>query len=73
VIADVVMAGMKGAELIELLKTENPSLQTILISGYVDEEQARRVAESTASLFISKPFSMSDLVESAMRLCKLRP
>ena len=41
VIADVVMAGMKGPELIELLKMHNPSIQTILISGYGDEEQVQ--------------------------------
>jgi CheY-like chemotaxis protein len=71
VIADVVMAGMKGPELIELLKMHNPSIQTILISGYCDEEQTR-LATASASLFISKPFSMSELVESAMLLCKVR-
>jgi len=72
VIADVVMAGMKGTELVELLKTHNPSIQTILISGYGDEERVRRATEADASLFISKPFSMSELVDSAMRLCNVR-
>jgi two-component system cell cycle sensor histidine kinase/response regulator CckA len=72
VIADVVMAGMKGPELIGRLRMHNPTIQTILISGYGDEEQVRLATESDASLFISKPFSMSDLVESAMRLCKIR-
>jgi PAS domain S-box-containing protein len=72
VIADVVMAGMKGPELIGLLKMHNPSIQTILISGYSDAEQVRLATASHASLFISKPFSMSELVESAIRLCKLR-
>jgi two-component system cell cycle sensor histidine kinase/response regulator CckA len=72
VIADIVMAGMKGTELVELLKTNNPSIQTILISGYGDEERVRCATEADASLFISKPFSMSELVESAMRLCNVR-
>jgi CheY-like chemotaxis protein len=72
VIADVVMAGMKGTELVELLKMQNPSIQTILISGYGDEERVRRATESDASLFISKPFSMSELVDAAMRLCNVR-
>ena len=72
VIADVVMAGMKGPELIEQLKMHNPSIRTILISGYDDDEQMRSRPESDVSLFISKPFSMNELVESAMRLCKVR-
>ncbi len=72
VIADVVMAGMKGPELIGLLKMHDPSIQTILISGYSDPEQMQLATAAHASLFISKPFSMSDLVESAIRLCKLR-
>jgi PAS domain S-box-containing protein len=72
VIADVVMAGMKGPELIGLLKMHNPSIQTILISGYSDAEQVRLATAAHASLFIPKPFNMSDLVESAIRLCKLR-
>jgi phosphohistidine phosphatase SixA len=37
------MAGMKGTELVELLKTHNPSIQTILISDWI---RAKASAES---------------------------
>jgi two-component system, cell cycle sensor histidine kinase and response regulator CckA len=69
VITDVMMAGMKGTELVELLKQQNPSIQTILTSGYCDEEIVQRASQVHGSVFIPKPFSMSKLVETAVRLC----
>jgi FixJ family two-component response regulator len=39
------------------------------MSGYGDEELAA-VGTGTGAVFMSKPFNISELVESAVRLCK---
>ena len=70
VITDVMMADMKGTELIAHLKKQNPAIKSILMSGYSDEEQVERAMQLHGSLFIPKPFTMRELVESALRLCK---
>jgi two-component system cell cycle sensor histidine kinase/response regulator CckA len=72
VVADVVIGGTKGTELVEHLRKEDPSIQTIFISDYGDEEMVVTTARAEDSVFIPKPFTINELVESAVRLCKAK-
>jgi PAS domain S-box-containing protein len=72
VIADIMMNGMKGTELVEHLRKENPSIRTIFMSGYGEEELLAAGAQAFDAVFMSKPFNITELVESAVRLCKAR-
>jgi CheY-like chemotaxis protein len=71
-IADIMMNGMKGTELVEHLRKENPAIRTILISRYGEEEPVIAGALATDAVLMSKPFDINELVESAVRLCKLK-
>jgi CheY-like chemotaxis protein len=57
VLADVVMPGMGGVELRDHLASRRPDLPVMLMSAWVPEPPL-----AANSLFLSKPFSASDLM-----------
>jgi CheY-like chemotaxis protein len=69
VITDHAMPGMRGAELIGLLKTMHPTLPAILASGYAEilEDQSASV------LRLSKPFRRSRLAAAINSAVEQRP
>ncbi|RKY35115.1 MAG: response regulator [Candidatus Omnitrophota bacterium] len=58
VITDVSMPKMQGTELCFKLKSINPFLQVIVITGYPKLEIIARMLEAGASDFILKPFDL---------------
>jgi CheY-like chemotaxis protein len=67
-ITDVVMPGMNGKELAAELVRSRPDLEVIYMSGYADNEIARRGVRRDPDSFIDKPFSG----ESLLRLARTR-
>ena len=62
VITDIRMPGMDGIELTcELLKLQ-PALPIIVMTGYHDISDDQRAILARASDFLSKPFSLMDLL-----------
>ncbi len=60
ILSDVVMPGMDGPTLVQLLRQELPGVKVILMSGYA--EDAARAIEGDPSLnFLPKPFSLAGL------------
>jgi len=60
ILSDVIMPGMDGPTLVQLLRQELPGVKVILMSGYA--EDAARAIESDPSLnFLPKPFSLAGL------------
>ena len=60
ILSDVIMPGMDGPTLVQILRQELPGVKVILMSGYA--EDAARAIESDASLnFLPKPFSLAGL------------
>ncbi len=58
VITDLVMPGMGGTELVEILRNRQPNLKLMLMSGY----SAELVASGHEGMpFLSKPFTVSEL------------
>ena len=64
-LTDVVMPGMSGPALAEVLEFERPELKVLFVSGYADPAStARRLPRGSA--FLQKPFSAAAL-ESSVR------
>ncbi len=57
VLTDIKMPGMDGIEVLRRLKSINPDVQVIVITGHGEMELAIRALQLEASDFISKPIS----------------
>ncbi len=61
IISDVVMPGMDGHTLVQLVRHEIPDIKIILMSGYSKEVFADDVEKDPGIEFLAKPFSLKDL------------
>ena len=63
VITDIEMGEKSGIELIEDIRSIDPEIKVIFMSGYSDKLENRRQSENdTCSIaFLPKPFSLDDL------------
>ena len=62
VITDVMMPGMNGRELAELLLARRPSLRVLFMSGYAEDVLASDVGLVPGTAFLGKPFKPKALV-----------
>ena len=60
ILSDVIMPGMDGPTLVQLLRQEIPGVKVILMSGYA-EDAARAIERDTSLNFLPKPFSLAGL------------
>jgi two-component system, cell cycle sensor histidine kinase and response regulator CckA len=65
VITDVVMPGMSGKELRDKLKTVNPEIKVLFMSGYTSNVIVHHGALEEGVHFVQKPFSMHELARKA--------
>jgi CheY-like chemotaxis protein len=61
IITDMVMPGMSGRELAQMLGSLRPDLKTIFMSGYSDDAALRHGIKDTDATFLQKPFSLGTL------------
>jgi two-component system cell cycle sensor histidine kinase/response regulator CckA len=61
VILDMIMPGLGGGEIFDALKTVNPSVKTILSSGYSMDGRAREILLKGCKGFLQKPFNVTEL------------
>ncbi|MEE8393380.1 MAG: PAS domain-containing protein [Rhodospirillales bacterium] len=61
IISDVVMPGMDGHTLIQLVRQEFPQVRVILMSGYAENVVAAEIERDPTIHFLAKPFSLKDL------------
>jgi CheY-like chemotaxis protein len=61
VILDMIMPDLSGGETYSLLKEINPSIKTLLSSGYSINGKAQAILNNGYSGFIQKPFNLTDL------------
>ncbi|HER27510.1 MAG TPA: PAS domain-containing sensor histidine kinase, partial [Rhodospirillales bacterium] len=61
IISDVVMPGMDGHTLVNLVRHEIPDIKIILMSGYSEDVFADDVEADPGIAFLAKPFSLKDL------------
>ena len=67
-IADVLLPGISGLELMVRFRRRNPETKVVLVSGVRDPEIRKQVARSGAEAFFFKPVEMSDLLDTVERL-----
>jgi two-component system cell cycle sensor histidine kinase/response regulator CckA len=67
-LTDVVMPGMAGSELSQLLEARRPGLRVLYMSGHTEDEIVRRGINRENVAFLQKPFSPQDLSARVARL-----
>jgi two-component system nitrogen regulation response regulator NtrX len=63
VFLDIKMPGMDGLEVLERIKTSNPLLPVVMVSGHGTTQTGFEARDRGASGFIEKPFSEAVLIE----------
>ena len=61
IISDVVMPGMDGHTLVQLVRHELPDVKVILISGYAEDVFRDEIDRDPTIEFLAKPFSLKGL------------
>ena len=69
-ISDVVMPGVSGIDLVRRLKSADPALRAILMSGYNEHAALDDLERDTSVRFLQKPFSADDLAAAVERLLR---
>jgi CheY-like chemotaxis protein len=67
-IADVLLPGISGLELMVRFRRRNPETKVILVSGVHDQEIRKQVARSGAEAFFFKPVELADLLDAVERI-----
>lgn len=62
-LTDVVMPGMSGAQLRDIMVAKKPDIKVLFMSGYTSEAIARKGVLDEGVSFIQKPFSVDDLAK----------
>jgi len=66
-VADVVLPGMSGLELMEKVKVRSPEVKIILVTGTVDRVIRRKVADANSDAFFLKPLDTADFLDAVER------
>ena len=67
VVSDVRMPGMNGCDLALAIRTLNPSLPVLLMSGYVDDDAVHERIEASGLVLMNKPFDVGDFLACVKR------
>jgi len=58
------MPGLGGGEVFDRLKSMNPDMKCLLLSGYSIDGEATEIIQRGCDGFIQKPFKLRDLSKS---------
>ncbi|MDA0306164.1 MAG: PAS domain-containing protein [Proteobacteria bacterium] len=64
IISDVVMPGMDGHTLVQLVRHEQPGVKVILMSGYAEDVFPDEIERDQSIHFLAKPFSLKGLAST---------
>ena len=68
ILTDIQMPGPTGLELIELLRETGELAPVLAMTGYSDQETARRLRERGIEHFLDKPFEEEELLRRIREL-----
>jgi len=68
VLTDVVMPGMNGRGLVERLTGIRPSIKSLYMSGYTDDDIIRRGFIEPSKSFLQKPFTSDALLQTVRKV-----
>ena len=63
-VTDVVMPGMDGPSWVREALKERPDVRVVFVSGYAEDTFGDNQTKIPNSVFLPKPFSLSDLTET---------
>ena len=66
-VTDVIMPGMDGPSWVSAALERRPDTRVIFVSGYAQENFAESQARIPHSIFLPKPFSLTQLTETVQR------
>ena len=67
VVSDVVMPEMDGPTLLKELRSRNPNVKMIFVSGYAEDAFERHLPEPRNFEFLPKPFTLKQLVSTVKK------
>jgi len=70
IVSDVVMPGMDGPTWVRKALMQRPDVKVIFVSGYAEESFAREHSEIPNAVFLPKPFSLKQLIETVRELSR---
>ncbi len=70
IISDLMMPGLTGIELMETVKKDNPDIGFLVITAYGSIELAVEALQKGAFDFVTKPFSLSNIISRVKRYFK---
>jgi signal transduction histidine kinase/DNA-binding response OmpR family regulator len=73
VVTDMILPGMSGQHFVEQLRTTNPELRVVFVSGYAGEEPVQSVRLDDKTAFVAKPFTGRQLISRASALLAAAP
>ena len=68
VVLDLVMPGMSGGDVYDMLKSMDPAVKVLLASGYSIDGQATEILERGCNGFLQKPFDMKTLSQKVKEI-----
>ncbi len=72
VLSDLVMEGKGGMELLASLRSHDPRIAFVVMSGYLTDDRFKEILQAGASDCLAKPLETDDLVRALTRAIVLR-
>ncbi len=63
-VTDVIMPGMDGPSWVRQARQERPDVKVVFVSGYAEEDFTDNQSQIPNSVFLPKPFSLSELMNT---------
>ena len=62
IVTDLIMPGLSGDRMVDEILAARPGIRILFISGYADDRIADRIAGSSNTGFLAKPFTPDQLI-----------
>lgn len=70
IVADIRMPGIDGLDTVQHLRSADPNLQSLIMTGYASEEDPIRALHIGVQAYLKKPFSLDDFLAKVGQLAE---